>query len=144
MSLARVSLTSPAPTFRPEPGRVHRLTLAWWDPAEPEGRRDPILVASPMATAQTLVVRWPTDVRGYVDLRALRAGQGIDVAPWELGQEDFERLRKLAERWPLDRHDLYVHSSWLAPCQDTLRTTSYWSDCGLERPIEAAIRRLSS
>lgn len=138
MRLARVPLTPPAPAFRPEPGRIQRISLAWWDPTEPEGRRDPVLVVSRTAAARTLVVVWPTDGRGYVDAGRIRRGE-VEVLPWDLDEQDLAGLRARALHWPLDRHDLLVQPGRLPPCPETLRAVNL--GIGLERRIEAAIAR---
>lgn len=138
MRLERVRLTPPALAFRPEPERIHRISLAWWDPTEPEGQRDPVLVVSRTAAARTLVVVWPTDGRGYLDAARLRRGEA-EVLPWDLDEQDLARLRARAQHWPLDRHDLLVQPDRLSPCFETLRTVDL--GFGLERRIEAAIAR---
>ena len=136
---ARISLSAAAPAFRPDPARVHRISLAWWDPSETEGQREPILVASITSVARTVVVVWPTDARGLLDPARLRAGE-VEVVPWDLDGRLVEQIRDLARYWPLDRHDLQVRASGLAPFQESLRLADL--GIGLEHRIEAAIARL--
>lgn len=119
-------------------GHTARISLAWWDPTEPEGRREPVLVAGPRA-ARTVIVVWPTDAQGNVDPDRARRGE-VRIVPWDLDEVQLERLRVLASSWPLDQHDLWSRGDWLAPCPETLRT----ADLGLELEsrIEAVIAHL--
>jgi hypothetical protein len=135
---ARISLTLSESVFVAGSG-IARISLAWWDPAEPEGRRDPVLVTSPSGCPRTVVVLWPTDGRGYLDVPRLRRGE-VEVRPWNLAEDEIELLRQRARDWPLDRHDLLVRRGWVVPCPETLRTADL--GIGLEQRIEAAIARL--
>jgi hypothetical protein len=139
VKLARISLQVAPPTFRVAPGHAARISLAWWDDSEPEGRRDPVLVASPGYAARTLVIVWPTDSRGYVHADRVRRGE-VEVLPWDLTDEDLERLRERARFWPLDLHDLLVWQDKIAPCPETLRSESL--GIGLKDRVDAAIARL--
>lgn len=131
----RIPLVPSRPALFMPSASIARVTLAWW-----EGR-EPVLVPSPSAAARTVVVVWPTDVRGYLDVPAARAGR-VEVTPWELSPSDLDRLRALAAAdWPLDRHDLYVHRDWLGPCRESLRHTDYWSVA--LTTVEATIRAVS-
>lgn len=135
MKLARIPLHSPPPTFQPQPGRIARVTLAWWEDGEL------VLVPSQTGAARTLVVVWPTDSNGYMDLPATYAGR-VEVLPWDLSPQHFECLRTFSSSWPLQQHDLYVWASKLGPCLHTNRGTLYWA--GLDGRIEAEISRLES
>lgn len=101
------------------------MSLAWWAPDEPIGRREPVLVAGPRS-ARTLVVVWPTCARGYVDRARLDRGE-VEVLPWDLDAATFQRIRDLGPDWPLEWHDLYVTSTWIGPARESLRHTDFWS-----------------
>lgn len=126
-------------TFAPSPDRWARVSLVWWDPDEPEGRRDPVLVAQPGGAVRTFVAVWPTDGRGLLDGARLGRGE-VDVLPWDLGPEALEELRRRHARWPLDLHDLRVSGTpsrpRLGPCPETLRTAPIGA--GLDRHLERA------
>lgn len=139
MKLARISLHAPPPGFHVLPGQTARISLAWWDPAEPEGQREPVLVVSPTGAARTLVVVWPTDSRGYVRADRVRRGE-VEVLPWDLTEAELEQLRERARLWPLDRHDFRVREGAIVPCPETLRTADL--GIGLDVRIAAAISKL--
>lgn len=136
--MTRVSLASAAEvTFAP--AGISRVSLAWWDPTETEGRRDPILVQH-RSGLRTFVVVWPTDRAG--NLIADRVRQGVaDVMPWDLSAAHVERLRELARAFPLDRHDLLVGTT-IWPTAETLRTMPLGFD--LTRRIDAAVQLVAA
>lgn len=133
MKLARIPLHTPPPVFVPQPGRIARVTLAWWEDGEP------VLVSSLSGAARTLVVVWPSDAKGHMDLPATYAG-GARVLPWDLSPQHLEDLRTFSQSWPLQQHDLYVWATKLGPCMHTNRGTLYWA--GVDERIQAEIERL--
>lgn len=140
--VTRVSLSG-ATLFFPTPVRVARISLAWWDPAEPEGLRDPVLVGLGPGKVRTLVLVWATDDRGCVNAPAIRAG-GVQILPWDLTEGALTALKTRHASWSLDRHDLLVSGEpsrpTLFPCRETLRVADLSLD--LERKIEVAARSI--
>jgi len=136
---ARVPLAgSPAePEFEPGP-EVSRISLAWWDPEEEEGRRDPILVRYG-STVRTIVVVWPTDPSGLVQVESVRRGEVL-VRTWTVGPL-LDRLREVSRDFRLDLHDLLVTRGTVYPTRDTLRTLPM--DLDLDRRVLSHSRGLS-
>jgi hypothetical protein len=129
----RLSLHPTAPAvMRLEPDETARVSLAWWD----DDGRDPVLAQGPVSLPCTVVIRWPTDHAGRVDLDALARGE-IRAERWDLGHVALDALRWVSERWPLREHDVLVSGSGVVvPTLRTLRTREYGVDLG------AVVRRV--
>lgn len=140
MPIVRVSLLGAPPLYAPAPARRDRISLAWWDPAEPEGRRDPVIVSA-SGRLRTLVVVWPTLADASIDVPRVKDGR-VDVLIWDPVPAHVERLIELTRMgFPLDRHDLHVTESTAWPTGETLRTMPLGLD--LERRVQAAAYRLT-
>lgn len=105
-----------AAVYVPPPGRVDRVSLAWWS----NGLDD----ATPLFTGSedrptTIVVRWPTDHSGLVDIERLGDAK---VAIWTTSPSIFATLRARHDAWHLGRHDLLIscNGGLLAPCTESL------------------------
>ena len=131
----RIPLRDACAPFKPT-ARAGRISLAWWDAAEREGAREPVLVPSDHGYARTLIAVWPTDVRGRLMSRAVRQG-AVTITPWDLRPVDIDRLRILALTWPLDLHDLQVTDRWIRPCAESLRTMELGID--LDRRVRQGL-----
>ena len=104
--LGRVRLSVPAAPFVSLGGCLTRITFAIVDGGEP------VVFAAP---CRTVVVVWPCDPRGYVDVEAVYAGR-TRTAVWELAEREVAGLRNLlSEGWTFDDVDLLVGGGVSAP-----------------------------
>lgn len=137
MTLLRIRLTHPPATFIPT-DRLARISLAWWDPSEPEGRREPVLVQGPHGP-RTVVVVWPVDSRGRLDVEAVQRGD-VQVLPWDVSPVLLEELQRLAREWELDRVDLFVTETTLGPAPLCLRVELSGFLGSVDRVVEEVSR----
>lgn len=118
IAAARIRLTEASGVYqRPFVG-ADRISLAWWEPGDPE----PVIIADASGRPCTLVIVWPTDHEGMIDVVGLRAHR-YEVLPWHLDQDALRALKEIHDAWPLDRHDLRVTRDSIEP---TLRTFREW------------------
>ena len=64
------------------------------------------------ATIATVVVVWPTDRNGQLDVNRFQAGD-FDVKPWVFSRDKYEMLQARHNEFPLGEHDIQ------AKCTDT-------------------------
>ncbi len=81
---------------------------------------------APRRRIVTVIVAWPTDAAGRVDIDRLAAG-GQVVQPWVLSTDKFACLKAVNREFPLGSHDLMLRCSNLehqrmtfTPCRDSI------------------------
>lgn len=138
----RVPVAATVAAFEPVPDRVQLVSFALWDDAEPEGAREPLAVD---ASGRTLVLRWPTDLRGRLDLGAVREGR-VEVLAWKLTPGALAALAELRASWPLDLSDFWVSGDPARPRITPSLTTLRLLPLGLDLParVSLALRDLAA
>jgi hypothetical protein len=107
MNRVRLSSPSPRAAFSSSSDHIARITFAWIEDGEP--------VVQGVGPYRAVVVVWPTDARGYVDVAAVRNGQAR-VTTWDLSERELDALRELVvEGWNFERFDLMVTGGPWAP-----------------------------
>lgn len=131
----RISLRSPPAPFVAVPGRTARVSFLEVEDGEPviRGALDDSAIA--------VVLVWPTDDRGYVDVAAVQRGD-VRATTWRLTAAEVAALRALAAAgWTLGDRDLLVtggpHPS-VVPCRETFRASTL-----APRVTDADLRRLA-
>ena len=142
MTKHRVRLAPSVDELVVRPDRVQLVSFALWDPDEPEGEREPVGLDP---TGRTLVLRWPTDTGGRLDVQALRDGR-VDVLVWTPSRGALEALQALRPSWPPDLSDFWLSGDTarprVVPTLQTLRTMPLGLD--LDARVDAALRSFAA
>jgi len=67
----------------------------------------------PKQSVATILVVWPTDRKGGLNMEAFKSGEGWDVMPWVFSAERYDQLKHRNNEFPLTEFDLSLH------CTDT-------------------------
>ncbi|MEL7339302.1 MAG: hypothetical protein AAGM67_02365 [Bacteroidota bacterium] len=59
----------------------------------------------PKTQVATLLVIWPTDDKGKLNIDAFKRGE-FEVKPWVFSQDKYRSLAGIAEEWPFAEHDI--------------------------------------
>lgn len=132
------ALSTKSRTFKAKEGESYRVSFAWW-PSEENGAPDfsakspqflgvkrgfidkvgkvvdkPELRAFYKQDAQiraaTIIVIWPTDDEGEIDIARVKKGK-YQILTWDLPGSKYEEIKKIGLRHPYSERDLQVDCS---------------------------------
>jgi len=69
------------------------------------------LGATPKQAIATVVVVWPTNKDGELDVESFKAGKGWSVQPWVFDPGKYREIGRSHKRFPLGKHDLSMACS---------------------------------
>ncbi len=131
----RISLREPPAPFVAQPTRTARISFVEVDADGP-------VLRGVGDVGAAVVVVWPTDADGFVDVAAVRRG-GARVTTWTLTPGEVAALAALVnDGWPLADHDVLVRGGArpsISPTLRTLRASEY-----APRVTDADLRRLTN
>jgi hypothetical protein len=124
-----------APRFSGTGGEAYRLSFAWWpgmEDGEPDFTKKPIFKGAkthyikdvgyvfhqgpeysrltgkdPKTRITTVVVQWPTDKQGAIDMKRLQEGE-YKVLYWSIAEDKYDTIKAQQREWPFGEFDLLV------------------------------------
>lgn len=146
------NVSSKSEKYKGETGRTDRISFAWWpgiDQGRPDmDAKTPQFIGAPrnyiegvgyfinkgpeytriaggnaprMAIA-TVIIKWPTDRKGTLDLQRLKDGE-FQVMPWIFSEDKYNAFNPIHTEFPFGKHDLTVS------CTDTKYQKMTFSPC---------------